>query len=672
MKFIKICLVLLILGSTLNAKIDNDEEVSINFKDLSINEFVDLMSKILKKNILLTQPLAGKVEFYSAAPVKKSDITNIFISILESKGFTLVENGEFLQVVRSAEASKYNLKVVSTWGKIGDTQTMITQAIQVKGENVDQVAAKIRHLISKSAKLVTLKESGVMLLSDYPRNVETVKKVVREIQRQRKFEVVIVPIKNAKITTVYQEITEISKTIFNQTVPSEVVKVMQNTDLNSLVLVGKASNIKKLENYIHRLDSADQASSEGVEIIALKNSDAANVMKTIDQIIAKKNYPDPALKPDVSLNEEINSIILIGPAVSIKSLVRVIEVLDREKYQVYVKVRIMDFSNKDTEALGVKYGLDGGVANSSGLYTLAANFGGASIAPVAKPIADGLQASLGDISEGLAIGATLDFLQTNGVSKTISEPSILCVNNIESSIYVGSTLSFQTGSLTNASSDSTAAVSSSFQREDVGLTLKIKPRISSSDKVTLEVSAVLENVLANLDTNGQPITTKQEVTTQIILSHGETIVIGGLSKDQSGTTITKVPLLGDIPLIGALFTHTEETVDNQSMAIIITPYIVTSSASLSKLQKSLGILGKIQEQYNAEIFAKIENAAADRLDVRDKDDEDYKALVQDEGNPDYKESVEKQRVEALIEEPVSVVKKEVKEEFEVVNETEAQ
>ncbi|HIC43752.1 MAG TPA: hypothetical protein EYO73_05550, partial [Sulfurimonas sp.] len=644
--------------TTLNAKIDKNEEVSINFKDLSINEFVDLMSKILKKNILLTQPLAGKVEFYSAAPVKKSDITNIFISILESKGFTLVENGEFLQVVRSAEASKYNLKVVSTWGKAGDIQTMITQAIQVKGENVDQVAAKIRHLISKSAKLVTLKESGVMLLSDYPRNVETVKKVVREIQRQRKFEVVIVPITNAKITTVYQEIKEISKTIFNQTVPSEVVKVMQNTDLNSLVLVGKESNIKKLENYIKRLDSESQSNSEGVKIISLKNSDAANVMKTIDQIIAKKSYPDPALKPDVSLNEEINSIILIGPEVSVKSLVKVIEVLDREKYQVYVKARIMDFSNKDTETLGLKYGLDGGVANSSGLYTLAANFGGTSIAPVNQAILTPIGDSLGDISEGLAIGATLDFLQTNGVSKTISEPSILCVNNIESSIYVGRTLSFQTGSLTNGTGSSiggsTAAVSSSFQREDVGLTLKVKPRISGSDKVTLEVSAILENVTGT-DDLGQPITTKQEVTTQIILAHGETIVIGGLSKDQTQTIETKVPFFGDIPLIGALFTHTNDQVDNQSMAIVITPYIVTTSASLSRLQKDLGILGKIQKQYNAEVFAKIEKAASERLASRDKDDEDFKPL-------------EKEAKEAVKEETAPSIKSKPDEGIEAVNE----
>ncbi len=624
MKFIKICLIILMLGSSLYAKSTKDEEVSINFKDLNINEFVDLMSKILKKNILLTQPLAGKVEFYSAAPVKKSDITNIFISVLESKGFTLVENGEFLEVVRSAEASKYNLKVVSDWGKAGDTQTMITQTIQVKGENVDQVAAKIRHLISKSAKLVTLKESGVMLLSDYPKNVETVKKVVREIQRQRDFEVVIIPIKNAKITTVYQEINEISKTIFNQTVPSEVVKVMQNTDLNALVLVGKKSNISKLENYIKRLDSSDQSNSEGVEIIALKNSDAANVMKTLDQIIAKKTYSDPALKPDISLNEEINSIILIGPEVSVKSLVKVIDVLDREKYQVYVKARIMDFNNEDTETLGIKYGLEGGVVNSSGIYTMAANFGGPSIA-VSNTVGKALEGSLGTISEGLAIGAALDFLQTNGVSKTVSEPSILCVNNIESSIYVGRTLSFQTGTLSNASSASTAAVSSSFQREDVGLTLKVKPRVSSSDKVTLEVTAILEDVTGKA-VNGQPETVKQEVTTQIILSHGETIVIGGLSKDQVQTKVNKVPLLGDIPLLGALFTHTEDEVRNQSMAIVMTPYVVTNSASLSRLQKDLGILGKIQEQFNSEVFAKIEKAAEDRLNTRGEDDEAFEPI----------------------------------------------
>lgn len=609
----KVCLILIMLASAGYAKVDKDEEVAINFKDLGITEFVDLMSKILNKNILMTQPLTGKVDFYSAVPVKKSDITNIFLSILESKGFTLVETGAFLEVVRSAEASKYNLKVISTGGSTGDTQTMVTQPIQVRGENVDQVAAKIRHLISKSAKLVTLPESGLMLLSDYPANVATVKEVVREIQRQSGFDVKIIVIKNAKITTVFQEITEISKTIFNQTVPGEMVKVMQNTDLNSLVLIGKARNITKLENYINRLDSSEHSDSEGVEIIALKNSSAVNVMKTLDAIITKKTYADPSLKPDVSVNEEINSIILIGPEVSVSALVRVIEVLDREKFQVYVKARIMDFNNNDTQKLGAKYGLDGGVANSSGLYTMAANFGGASIAPMNPQILSKLSESLGTIDKGLAIGATLDFLQTNGVSKTISEPSILCVNNIESSIYVGQTLSFQTGSL--ATPVSTAGtISNSFQREDVGLTLKVKPRVSSSDKVTLEVTAILENVTGRDPASGQPITSKQEVTTQIILSHGETIIIGGLSKDQTRTTMNKVPLLGDIPLLGALFRHSEDIVDNQSMAIVITPYVVINSASLSTLQEDLGILGHLQEQYNNEVFKKIEKDAKERLE----------------------------------------------------------
>ena len=613
MKFFNLCLILIMLASAGYAKVEKDEEVAINFKDLNINEFVDLMSKILKKNILMTQPLTGKVDFYSAVPVKKSDVTNIFLSILESKGFTLVETGEFLEVVRSAEASKYNLKVVSTWGNAGATQIMVTQPIQVKGENADQLAAKIRHLISKSAKLVTLPESGIMLLSDYPSNVATVKDVVKEIQRQSGFEVKVVAIKNAKITTVFQEVTEIAKAIFNQTAPGEVVRVMQNTDLNSLVLIGKEANIKKLENYITRLDSSENKDSEGVEIIALKNSNAANVMKTIDAIISKKTYADPSLKPDVSVNEEINSIILIGPEVTVRALIKVIEVLDREKFQVYVKARIMDFNNNDTEKLGLKYGLDGGVANSSGLYTMAANFGGSSIAPMNPQILGKLSDSLGTIDRGLAIGATLDFLQSNGVSKTISEPSILCVNNIESSIYVGQTLSFQTGSL--ATPVSTAGtISNSFQREDVGLTLKVKPRVSSSDKVTLEVTAILENVTGTDPNSNQPVTSKQEVTTQIILSHGETIIIGGLSKDQTRTRVSKIPFLGDIPLLGALFRNTEDVVDNQSMAIVITPYVVINSASLSTLQEDLGILGRIQEQYNNQVFKKIEDDAKERLE----------------------------------------------------------
>ena len=151
-------------------------------------------------------------------------------------------------------------------------------------------------------------------------------------------------------------------------------------------------------------------------------------------------------------------------------------------------------------------------------------------------------------------------------------------------------------------------MTNSYKREDVGLTLEIKPRVSSKDKVTLEATAVLENIVDDGTNNatGQPVTSKQEVKTQVILRHGESIIIGGLVKNYERNQVSKVPLLGDIPLLGALFRSKSKTLQQDNLVVILTPYIIDKSNELSKLQRELGMLSKIQEVYNKEIFKRIQ------------------------------------------------------------------
>jgi general secretion pathway protein D len=364
------------------------------------------------------------------------------------------------------------------------------------------------------------------------------------------------------------------------------------------VIVGKRKNIQKLKEVIEKLDQ-EQNLSEVVQIFNLKNSDAKNVLASLKEIVDKQTYADPSMKPNVSANEEINAVILVGNPMIIKGLKHIIDELDKEKFQVYVQARIVEINNNESQKIGIQYGLEGGIANSSGLYTMAANFGGPTIAsPI---VGEALKASLGDLTSALALGATLDFLQSKGASKTVSNPSILCVNNQESSIYVGKTISFQTGEASNAAGGTTSA----FQRQDVGLTLKIKPRVSARDKVTLDVETTLENVL-NADANGQPVTTKQTVSTEAILRHGESVIIGGLVKKYDTDVESKVPFLGDIPLLGLLFTHNDTVQQQDNLMVLLTPYVIHKSEELSKLQEKLGEFGRLQAKYNEKVFKAIE------------------------------------------------------------------
>jgi general secretion pathway protein D len=603
MKFIKLFLLLTLLGSPL---LTAREQVNINLSNLAIEDFVKLIAKVSKKNILVNHKLSGTVNLVTSTPVYDDEVLGILVSVLETKGFTLVQNGSIYEVVRSTEAAKSNVPVLRP-GLKAKGSMMVTQAIQVRGENVDIVAAKVRYLISKTAKLMTMKESNTMLVTDYPGNIETIKKAVADLTRTTSQMMKIVPVVHADLKQLHAQLSEIAKNLFNPKVQTETVTVLLNKEVNGLILIGNASNVGQLEAVIAKLDR-EQNLEEEVQIINLKNSDAKNVLASLNEIVSKQTYADPTMKPNISANEEINSVIMVGNPTVIKSLRRIIEELDKEKYQVYVQARIVEINNNDSEAIGLKYGLEGGIANSSGLYTFAGNFGGSSVTlsqTVAGYVAQDLIDSLGPIDQILTLGAALDFLQSKGASRTVSNPSILCVNNQESSIYVGKTLSVQTGS-----SVSTGAVTTNtYKREDVGLTLKIKPRVSSNEKVTLDVETVLENIIGS-DANDQPITTKQNVVTQSILRHGESIIIGGLVKSYETETESKVPLLGHIPLLGELFTHRSNEEQQDNLLVILTPYVIDKSAELSQLQRQLGELGRVQQVYNSEIFPVVEGETA--------------------------------------------------------------
>ena len=602
-KFIKSNIGKLFLVLFLVTSAQAREAVNVNFSNLEIKDFIQLVSKITNKNILINHKINGTVDLVSNAVIYDDELLGILVSVLESKGFTLLKKGSLYEVIRSADAAKFNAKVMPQGKKLYGS-LMVTQAIKVKGENVDVVAAKIRYLISKTAKLMTMKESNIILVTDYPKNIETIKKVIKDIDTNNRAVVKIIKIKHAEAKKLQARVTDISKSLFNEKVVSQKVKIILDDNINALIVVGLEENVEKVAALVAELD-LESSINKGVQIFELKNSDAKSVLGSLNEIISKQTYTDPALKPNVSMSEEINAIIAVGEPNILKGIKMIIDELDKEKYQVYVQAKIIEINENDTEKLGIKYGFDGAVISSSGgLYSFSSNFGGPVVAGSVGALVSGSLMDSDTASSGFALGAAIDFLETNGASKSISNPSILCVNNKESSIYVGKTISVSSGSTTG-----TVGTTVSYKREDVGLTLKIKPRVSSIDKVTLDIETILENVLDDGSNNasGQPITSKQEVKTQAILRHGESIIIGGLVKDYDMKSKSKIPLLGDIPWIGEwLFSSTTTTKEKDNLVVILTPYVIDKSEKLSQLQRDLGFLAKLQRDYNINVFKKIE------------------------------------------------------------------
>ncbi|MEV9594383.1 secretin N-terminal domain-containing protein [Aliarcobacter butzleri] len=354
------------------------------------------------------------------------------------------------------------------------------------------------------------------------------------------------------------------------------------------------------------------------EVIGLKNVDGVNIIKILDDIVNKK-YINKPTKPFVSLDLESNSLVVMASKDELKQIKDLIQELDKEKAQVYVQAKIIEVNNELVNKIGISYGIINASARSDGINAISSNLNGGSNAIKEAVDTLGIKVSDINIKSGLALGASLNLLQQNGALDIVSEPSILAIDNKESSIYVGEKISVEISStLTDGGLQRT-----NYEREDIGLTLKVKPRISSDTKLTLEINTLLEGIKSTSVSAGQnPDTLKKEIKTAAILNNGESVIIGGLIENKNETIEQKVPVLGDIPLFGELFKNDSKMNKKNNLVIIVTPYMIPKSKDITYIREQLSELKKLEDKYLQDSLSIIkDNSKKDKGNIFVENDE---------------------------------------------------
>jgi len=640
MKLIKITLILwMVLSGGIHAE---EERVNVNFRDLSIKDFIEMVSKITHKNILIDTELKGKINFVSQEPIKKSSLIPLANSILRSKGLTIIDQGDFYKVVKGSSAAGEGLDVSSSV----DGETMKTVMFPLKNSNAAVIRAKIKPLLDKNDKVISFKENNVLAITATPRTLRSISKLINAIEKKGAKRSVVIKLKHSSAKELFSNAQNMAKKLFPQTIESEKVDIFKDDATNSIILVGKEDNIHRMIRYIKQLDMEGEDQTQKMYVIRLKNSNVEEMEKILSKLVAQMNNValknpkkggKPPSKAMVVSDVERNALIILATGEQIRNIRETVRAIDIPKVQVYVKARIVEIDKNLAEQVGLKYNLNGGAITANGLYTLAGNLGGSSAIQMSpdllgflntnntKQIPDGNGGYIYEndpafkfdaVDQVFALGAQLDLLEQNGAAQILSEPSILCTNNKEAEIYVGRTMSILTQA--QQSTQGASNVVNNYSREDIGLTLKVKPRLSSNNKVTLEVETTIEDVLDNESPNAdRPTTTKRDVKTTAIVNNGETIILGGLIKNSGGIGLTKVPVLGDIPILGELFfTHTSDLNRETNVVIYLTPYIVRKSGDLQKLKQLLAELEEVQKEYNKIVFEELEEGASDK--TRDK------------------------------------------------------
>jgi len=629
MKLIKLALSALLLSSAVYAE---EERVDVNFRDLNVRDFIEMVSKITKKNILIESELKGKINFVSQEPIKKSGLIPLANSILSSKGLTLIDQGEYYKVVKTANAAGEGLEVSSTL----DGDTMKTVMFPLHNSNAAVVRAKIKPLLHKNAKVISFKENNVLAITAYPRTLRSIAKIINVVEERGEKNSVVLALKNSTVKDVFTNAQNMAKKLFPQTIESEKVDIFKDESTNSIILVGKNKNITRMMKYIKQLDLEGEDQSQKMYVIRLKNSNVEEMEKILSKLLSqmnsvaiktsKKGGPPPS-KAMVVSDIERNALVLLATGEQIKNIRETVRKIDIPKSQVYVKAKIVEVDTNMAAQVGLKYGLESGAITTAGLFSMAGNLGASALQMSPEllgflntnntttvfdnngnPIQQTNPAFKIDATNKVfALGAQLSLLENNGAAQLLSEPSVLCTNNKESSIYVGQTMSILT-----QGQQSTAGVSNivnNYSREDIGLTLTVQPRLSSNNQVSLEIEVKVEDLDPSSEQIAdRPTTTKRTVKTNAIVKNGETIILGGLIKKVSGAGQSKVPFFSEIPVLGnLLFTHDSDVERQQNVIIYLTPYIVRSSGDLQKLKSLLSELDKVQEQYNKLVLENLED-----------------------------------------------------------------
>lgn len=355
---------------------------------------------------------------------------------------------------------------------------------------------------------------------------------------------------------------------------------------------------------------------EDVLIYELKNSEVDTIFKILEEFIQKEDFKKRK-KPIVTKNLESNSLIIFADTLEQEKFKKLIDNLDKEKEQIYIEAKIIELNSELVNRVGVSYGINAASSSSSGIMALSTKLNGGSLA-IDEAITNlGIDIKNQNLKSGVAFSASLNLLHQKGALNVVSEPSILAINNKESFIYVGEKISMQTSSSVTDGGTS----KSNYDREDIGLTLKVKPRVSQGNRVILEINTLLEGLKINSVGAGEnPDTLKKEINTSAILNNGESVIIGGLIENKSEEIEDKVPFFGDLPIIGALFRNKYKQNRKNNLLVIVTPYIVPKDEGVSFIREKLAKLKEIEDKYLRNSLEELEKENKEQKKEESNDD----------------------------------------------------
>jgi general secretion pathway protein D len=586
-RFCKIALFSITIAISFPAMIVHaeDQNWQVNLKDADISAFIGQIADITGKSFVIDPRVKGKVTVVSTETMSSEAVYELFLSVLKVHGYAAVPAGDVIMVVQQNSVKQQGRDLKAKFKK--QSQEMITKVITIKNTPALDLVPILRPLVAKYGHLAGVKSANALIISDHASNINRIEQIIDRLDKSGSEELEVVQLKEAwvgNVVTMLQSLDpdKVAQGKGSRSSGAGSIRVVADERSNRLIIKGEKTARERIRKLIEQLDKPSYFSGSA-KVVRLKYADAKKLAELLKSVMSDgessggKDANKAKGKASIHADEELNALVIRAEPSILKEIDDIINELDVRRAQVLIESAIVEVTGDVTDSLGFQWAVgdtDNPVAGT--------NFGnaGQSLSQIATSVA----AKTPALSNGLTLGGfketngQVDFgviiqaLESESNTNLLSTPSIMTLDNQEAEIIVGQNVPFLTGS---TSSSSNSNPFTTISREDIGVTLKIKPHIHEGSELRLEVEVSAESV-ANTTVQGQAdlITNKRSLKTMILAADQETIVLGGLISDDITEIESKVPLLGDIPLLGWLFKSKSTQHVKRNLMVFLRPTIV--------------------------------------------------------------------------------------------------
>jgi general secretion pathway protein D len=566
------------------------DEITLNLKDADIRALISTVSKFTGKNFIIDPRVKAKVTVISANTLTPEAVYEVFLSVLQVHGYAAVPTGSVIKIVPEVNAKQGPLPLSS--GKESyPADELITKIIRLDHVPASQLVPILRPLVPQQGHLAAYNPTNTLIITDHAGNIKRLLKIIAGVDRPDSDELEIIPLKHASAS-------ELVNSAGAAKDAGKKVKLAADERTNSILVTGERSSRLKMRATISYLDTPLEDGGGNTHVIYLKYAQAENLAKILTGLKeeANKRVRSPKGKAlaakattgnvisqnaIIQADEETNALIITADQNTVKNLKAVIRQLDIRRAQVLIEAIIAEITSTNDKEIGVGLAVDGTNKDGSALPVGVSNFAGVGellIAALGDTVPTTLPSGLsfgigGENSSGVRYGALLRALQTDQNTNILSTPNIVTLDNEEAELIVGQNLPFVTGSFTGTGSTDPNNPFQTIERQDVGLTLKVTPQINEGDTVQLVIEQETSSVIPGTVELGIA-TRKRSIKTTVLVDDGGILILGGLIQEEVTDTESKVPLLGDIPIIGFLFRSQSTTKSKQNLMVFLRPSIL--------------------------------------------------------------------------------------------------